>query len=135
MCRNTGATIGAKLNVLLVVEQWNWGIMSMTNIKEKLIELICSTEYGNSSLIGNNFQKGFIEKIADHLIANGVTLQKVITVEGYKMFTGTMRICWQHPECPPQEIYGDWLYRPDTGYWYCNGKSYLADNCTIVEKP
>ena len=43
----------------------------MTNIKEKLIELICSTEYGNSSLIGNNFQKGFIEKIADHIIASG----------------------------------------------------------------
>ena len=43
---------------------------------EKLIELICSTEYGNGSLIGNNFQKGFIEKIADHLIANGVTIQK-----------------------------------------------------------
>ena len=38
----------------------------MPNTKEKLIELICSTEYGNGSLIGNNFQKGFIEKIADH---------------------------------------------------------------------
>ena len=44
--------------------------------REKLIELICSTEYGNGSLIGNNFQKGFVEKIADHLIANGVTIQK-----------------------------------------------------------
>ena len=46
----------------------------MDNTREKLIELIGSTEYGNGSLIGNNFQKGFIEKIADHLIANGVTL-------------------------------------------------------------
>ena len=43
----------------------------MPDIKQKLIELICSTEYGNSSLIGNNFQKGFIEKIADHIIASG----------------------------------------------------------------
>lgn len=42
----------------------------MPDIKQKLIELICSTEYGNSSLIGNNFQKGFIEKIADHIIAS-----------------------------------------------------------------
>ena len=49
-------------------------------MREKLIELICSTEYGNGSLIGNNFQKGFIEKIADHLIANGVTIQKWIPV-------------------------------------------------------
>lgn len=43
----------------------------MACIREKLIELICSTEYGNSSLIGNNFQKGFIEKIAYHIIASG----------------------------------------------------------------
>ena len=43
--------------------------------REKLIELIGSTEYGNGSLIGKNFQKGFIEKIADHLIANGVSLE------------------------------------------------------------
>lgn len=42
--------------------------------REKLIKLICSTEYGNGSLIGKNFQKGFIEKIADNLIANGVTI-------------------------------------------------------------
>lgn len=42
----------------------------MPNTREKLIESICSTEYGNSSLIGNNFQKGFIEKIADHLLAS-----------------------------------------------------------------
>ena len=48
----------------------------MDNTREKLIELLCSVEYGNGSLIGNNFQKGFIEKIADHLIANGVTIQK-----------------------------------------------------------
>ena len=45
----------------------------MDNTREKLIELIGSVQYGNGSLIGNNFQKGFIEKIADHLIANGVT--------------------------------------------------------------
>ena len=47
--------------------------------KEKLIELIGSVQYGNGSLIGNNFQKGFIEKIADHLIANGVTLDNQVS--------------------------------------------------------
>ena len=52
----------------------------MPNTREKLIEFICSTEYGNGSLIGKNFQRGFIEKIADHLIANGVTVQKWIPV-------------------------------------------------------
>lgn len=41
--------------------------------RERLIELIGSTKYGNGSLIGKNFQLGFIEKIADHLLSNGVT--------------------------------------------------------------
>ena len=48
----------------------------MPNTREKLIELIGSVQYGNGSLIGNNFQKGFIEKIADHLIAHGVRLEE-----------------------------------------------------------
>ena len=48
--------------------------------REKLVELIGSTEYGNGSLVGNNFQKGFIEKIASHLIANGVTVQEWVSV-------------------------------------------------------
>ena len=52
----------------------------MPNTREQLIDLIGSVEYGNGSLIGKNFQKGFIEKIADHLIANGVTVQKWIPV-------------------------------------------------------
>ena len=52
----------------------------MPNTREKLIELIGSVRYGNISLIRNNFQKGFIEKIADHLIANGVTFAEDINV-------------------------------------------------------
>ena len=51
------------------------------DVREKLVELIGSTEYGNGSLVGNNFQKGFIEKIATHLIANGVTVQEWISVD------------------------------------------------------
>lgn len=43
------------------------------NDREKLIELIGLTQYGKGSLICKNFQQGFIEKIADFLIANGVT--------------------------------------------------------------
>ena len=51
------------------------------DVREKLVEMIGSTEYGNGSLVGNNFQKGFIEKIATHLIANGVTVQEWIPVD------------------------------------------------------
>lgn len=50
------------------------------NDREKLIELIGLTEYGNGALVGKNFQRGFIGKIADHLLANGVTVQKWIPV-------------------------------------------------------
>ena len=50
------------------------------DVREKLVELIGSTEYGNSSLVGKNFQKGFVEKIASNLIANGVTVQEWISV-------------------------------------------------------
>ena len=46
------------------------------DVREKLVELIGSIGYGNGSLLGNNFQKGFIEKIATHLIANGATVQE-----------------------------------------------------------
>ena len=52
----------------------------MPDIKTKLTEIISNTKYGNGSKIGDNFQKGFIEKIADNLIANGVTVQKWIPV-------------------------------------------------------
>ena len=51
------------------------------DVREKLVELIGSTEYGNGSLVGNKFQKGFIEKIASHLIAHGVTVQEWISVK------------------------------------------------------
>ncbi len=47
-------------------------------MREKLIETLSSTKYGkdNASLVGDNFQIGFLEKIADHLIASGVTLRQ-----------------------------------------------------------
>ena len=51
------------------------------DVREKLVELIGSTEYGNGSLVGKNFQKGFIGKIASNLIANGVTAQEWISVK------------------------------------------------------
>lgn len=57
-------------------------------------------------------------------------MQKVIIVEGYKAFTGLMRIDWQ---IAIERIRGDWLYRPDTNCWYCKGESYPAECCTILE--
>ena len=44
--------------------------------REKLIALISGVRYGkdDASLVGENFQEGFIARIADHLIANGVEI-------------------------------------------------------------
>lgn len=67
------------------------------DVREKLVELIGSTEYGNGSLVGKNFQKGFIEKIASHLIAHGVTVQE-----------------WHSASNPPKED-GTYLVQTNTG--------------------
>ena len=47
------------------------------NDREKLIDILESAE---SAVYWNSDDCGFIEKIADHLIANGVTVQKWIPV-------------------------------------------------------
>ena len=67
------------------------------DVREKLVELIGSTEYGNGSLVGKNFQKGFIEKIASNLIANGATVQE-----------------WYSASNPPKED-GTYLVQTNTG--------------------
>ena len=63
------------------------------DVREKLVELIGSTEYGNGSLVGKNFQKGFIEKIASNLIAHGVTVQEWIPVSDPPKEKGTYIVC------------------------------------------
>lgn len=60
--------------------------------------------------------------------ANG----KVISVEGYKAFRGTMRISPRGSE--PYELCGNWLYKPGTGCWYGNGRSFPKEVCTILER-
>lgn len=47
-------------------------------MKNKLIEILESAE---SAFYWNSSDKAFIEKIADHLISNGVTIQRWIPVE------------------------------------------------------
>lgn len=60
--------------------------------------------------------------------ANG----KVISVEGYKAFRGTMRISPRGAEA--YDLCGDWLYKPGTGCWYGNGRSFPKEVCTILER-
>jgi hypothetical protein len=56
----------------------------------------------------------------------------MIKVEGYKAFTGTMRITPKY-DTAPFELTGDWLYKPDTGCWYGGGRSYPAKICEVVK--
>lgn len=56
----------------------------------------------------------------------------MIKVDGYKAFHGVMRITPKSKCVSPFEVEGDWLYKPDTGCWYCKGRSYGADICTVV---
>lgn len=60
------------------------------------------------------------------------TSGRVISVEGYKAFRGTMRIS-PRGAALAYELCGDWLYKPDTGCWYGKGRSFPADVCTILE--
>lgn len=58
-------------------------------------------------------------------------MRKVIMVEGYRAFTGWMRVRWENGTV--ELLRSDWLYRPDTGCWYGKGRSFPAAYCSIVE--
>lgn len=57
----------------------------------------------------------------------------MICVEGYKAFRGTMLWTPGNPAYAPQKITGDWLYKPDTDCWYCQGRSFPANTCEVLE--
>ena len=59
--------------------------------------------------------------------------EKIVSVEGYKAFRGTMKIQPKTAAVPSFELTGDWLYKPETGSWYGKGSSFADDICTIVE--
>lgn len=56
----------------------------------------------------------------------------MINVEGYKCFRGIMRISPKIEGFKPIDIYGEWLYKPDTCCWYGKGSSYHESICEIV---
>lgn len=58
--------------------------------------------------------------------------EKMICVEGYRAFRGTMRITPKNPALAPIERTGDWLYKPDTNCWYGGGASYCAEICEVI---
>ena len=57
---------------------------------------------------------------------------KMIEVEGFKAFRGSMRIIADRGNSA-FVIHGEWLYKPETNCWYCNGNSYFAPYCEVLE--
>lgn len=53
----------------------------------------------------------------------------VLTCEGYKIFEGVMGI--SPSKTFSYDVEGTWLYKPDTDCWYCNGRSFPAEVCSI----
>ena len=56
----------------------------------------------------------------------------MIKVEGFKAFHGVMMITPKSKCVQPFEVESDWLYKPEFDCWYGNGRSYVADICTVV---
>ena len=111
------------------------------DVMEKLAELIGSTEYGNGSLVGNNFQKGFIEKIATHLIANGVTVQECgewVHPKGYVMSNGFLCSKCGHEEAsyyPINPRPGGGCIADENGNFYYPPKLNYCPNCGAKMMP
>lgn len=77
-------------------------------------------------------EREYFRSRSDFFSEVAATSGRVITVEGYKAFRGTMRIR-PRGAAEPYELCGDWIYKPDTGCWYGKGRSFPADVCTILE--
>ena len=59
-------------------------------------------------------------------------MARIFNIKGYRMFRGIMKI--DAGKAKAQEIYGDWLYRPDTNSWYSGGGlEFAAERCVILE--
>lgn len=68
----------------------------------------------------------------EFLIAADVKV-KALTCEQYIMFRGTVDVTPKNKDFKPFSVYGTWLYKPDTGYWYCNGRSFSPEILGIKE--
>lgn len=90
----------------------------ITDLKRDLSKVRSEREYFRS-------RADFFGEVA------GVT-EKVISVEGYKAFRGTMRIT-PKSDIQAYDLHGDWLYKPDTKCWYGKGRSFPVEVCTIME--
>lgn len=58
----------------------------------------------------------------------------MIKVEGYKAFSGIMRISPKKIGIESFELEGDWLYKSETQCWYGKGSSFSEEICEVVKE-
>ena len=58
----------------------------------------------------------------------------MIKSEGIKAFRGRATIRPKVDTFQPFEVSGDWVYKPDTGCWYCHGSSYMSSIVTDIRE-
>ena len=56
----------------------------------------------------------------------------MIDFEDCKQFKGVMRIHYLFLKLKPEEIEGNWVYRPQYDDWYDGKCAYPANRCEIV---
>ena len=89
--------------------------LTMPNTREKLIALLCQATFGvNKQTLEDKLTPSAIDEIADHLIANGVTVQKWIPVtERLPEEDTTILVCGEdgvEPGC----------FSSKSGFWTCD---------------
>ena len=58
----------------------------------------------------------------------------MIKAEGIMAFHGTATIRPKNLVFEAYDLSGDWVYKQDTGCWYCKGSSYMKDIVTDIRE-
>lgn len=57
----------------------------------------------------------------------------MIDLEDCKKFRGVMRIHYPFLKLKPEDVEGNWVYRPQYNDWYNGECAYHANKCEIVK--
>lgn len=101
-------------------------------MKDKLIELICEELRENNCEAHCNTKCFKVQRIADHLIANGVTVAEWIPVSERLPDDGQLAIV-TYIRYDNGEPASDGIAYRDRGYWYWRGEEPEDDEEVVVE--
>lgn len=61
-------------------------------------------------------------------------IKTIKTAEGYKVYTGKMRITPKSDRFEPFVVVGEFLYKPEFDCWYGLGSSYPSEICELIDE-